>query len=224
MIGINIDGIDTLSTYGLILCDDLEIGTPEAIAKFVEIPGADGALDLTETLTGGINYGMREISFSLFAARDVIAGTQTPATETNFAEIRRRFAVAYLGKLVQLQTPDDTSRYYKGRLQMDAKSGFNSGTIPIIVQCQPWHYKNSVTTRRVSVSASDVLFTNEMMKTVPTFTVTTGGARVIHKGVTYNLQAGENTFEGIVFGPGENRVSFASVSDPITVSWQEASI
>jgi outer membrane receptor protein involved in Fe transport len=86
------------------------------------------------------------------------------------------------------------------------------------------HYKNTVTSRRVSVAASDVLFTNEMMKTIPTFTVTTGGARVIHKGVTYNLQAGENTFEGIVFEPGENRVSFASVTDPITVTYQEASI
>lgn len=222
MIGININGIDTLSTYGLILCDDLEIGTPPAITKFVEIPGADGALDLTETLTGGINYGMREISFSLFAARDVIAGTQTPATEEHFAEIRRRFAVAFLGKQVQLWTPDDMTRYYLGRLQMAEKSGYNSGTISITVQCQPWHYKNALTTRVISEDGS-YLLPNEHMPSTPTFTVQSGGARVGYYRV-YTLIAGDNVFPGLVFHSGNNGVSFSGVGDPITVTWQEASI
>ena len=224
IIGINIDGTDTLDAYGMMLCDDLRIASPEPRLTYIEIPGADGALDLSDALTGGVSYQMREITFSLFAAHDIIAGTRTPATEAHFSEIRRRMYLDLHGKKVKLWTPDDPDHYYLGRIRLGEKAGYNSGMLEVSMEAQPWHYKNSVTTKRVSVNASDILFQNEQMPTQPTFTVATGGARIVYKGRTYNLLAGDNIFPAVILTAGENRISFASVSDPITITWQEASL
>lgn len=220
--GININGTDTLDAYGLMLCDDLTISEPEPRTAYVEIPGADGFLDLTEALTGGVNYGMREISFSLFAVHDIIAGTRTPATEAHFSEIRRRMYLNFHGRKVRLWTPDDPDHYYLGRIRIGEKSGYNTGMIGVTMEAQPWRYRNEVSTMTITGDGS-VMIPNEHKPSTPTFTVATGGARVGYLR-TYTLLAGENTFPELVFHEGNNGVSFSGVTDPITVTWQEASL
>lgn len=133
-------GWNTLTTYGLMLCDDLTIETPSPRLKYVEVPELDGALDLTESLTGSVTFAQRQITFTLFAAHDVIAEKTTPATEEHFETVRQQFAAAVNGKRMKLWLPDDSVHYFIGRVTVGEKSGYNSGKIPVTMLADPYRY------------------------------------------------------------------------------------
>ena len=48
---------------------EIKIGLPEVKTSYVEVPGMNGSLDLTEATFGGVTYGMRTLEFS-FDARN----------------------------------------------------------------------------------------------------------------------------------------------------------
>lgn len=56
------------SDFGLIVAP-YEIPMPPAQTNFVEIPGRNGSLDLTEAF-GGVRYGDRVINLTLYAVGD----------------------------------------------------------------------------------------------------------------------------------------------------------
>ena len=224
MIGVTIDNIDTLTVYGLILCSDLKIGTPEPRTKYITVPEADGDLDLTGALTDGeVRYGMREISFSLFAAKDVIAATNSPATESHFAAVRSQLMGFLHGKRRQIWLPDDPDHYFIGRFKVGEKSGYNSGRIAVTMKADPWRYKNDVTTITVTASGT-VSLSNELKSAVPTFTAEDAYATVTFNGVSHALAVGENVFSDIKLGAGMNSISMVGVHNPIVISYQEATL
>lgn len=63
VIGVSFDGVHCLNDMGIYLTN-ADIGTPDARTNYVKVPGRDGLLDLTESLTGDIRYGNREIKLS----------------------------------------------------------------------------------------------------------------------------------------------------------------
>ena len=129
--------INSLSDYGLMLCDDLVIESPTPRFKFVEVPELSGALDLTDALTGEVTYSQQQITFTLFAAHDVIAEKETPATEEHFEMLRQQFADAVNGRRLKMWLPDDPAHYFIGRVSIGAKSGYNSGKIPVAMTADP---------------------------------------------------------------------------------------
>lgn len=175
--GINIDGVDTYSEYGLILCADLKISKPEPKFKYVSVPEMNGALDLTESLTGSVTYGQREISFNLFAAYDVISGRPSPPDEENFTIILARFSEFIHGKKHKVWFPDDSSFYFEGRLKVGDKGSFRSGIIPVSMTAGAYKMKNERTLtlpQRVRIQVSN---TGEPI--YPVFTKNTTGTAVV---------------------------------------------
>lgn len=132
--------INTLTDYGLMLCDDLSIETPAPRLKYVEVPELDGALDLTESLTGSVTYSQRKITFTLFAAHDKTANTRTPATEAHFETARQQFTAAVNGKKMKMWLPDDSSHWFLGRVYVGEKSGYNNGKIQVTMIADPYRY------------------------------------------------------------------------------------
>lgn len=66
------------SDFGLIVAP-YEIPMPPAQTNFVEIPGRNGSLDLTEAF-GGVRYGDRVINLTLYAVGDYREGSLSSRT------------------------------------------------------------------------------------------------------------------------------------------------
>lgn len=72
--------VDTWETLGLIPSSPPIVSIPQAKTNWVEIPGRNGAVDLTEIQTGSIQYGMRSGSWSFIMVNDsmtIISGQNT---------------------------------------------------------------------------------------------------------------------------------------------------
>lgn len=145
MYGVTINGEDTRSKWGLILMSDLTIPMPEPRYRFIEVPERDGAIDMSEALTGKLTYSQRKITFTLFAAYDVIRGADKPPNERAFQELKARFSDAYHGKSVSIRFPGDPDAgfQFEGRLTVGEKAGYNKGRIPITIMAEPYRYGGS---------------------------------------------------------------------------------
>lgn len=220
--GVWIDNTNTLDAYGLILLAEVQTGMPAPRTKYIEVPEADGDLDYTGGLTGGVvRYGMRQISLQLFPAHDKIAGTTRPATEEHAAIIRQKLAEQVHGQRVKLWLPDDPEHYFIGRMEIGEKGGYNNTTIPITMTAEPWRYKNLET--KVTVDADgDVILSNETRRAVPTFTATDATATVTFGTVSHQLTPGSKQYDDIVLQPGRNVLTFSGVTDPVRITYQEA--
>ena len=130
--GVDISGkdeeVNTLSYYGLCILDDLTIGEAKLKENYVDIPGANGSLNLSYAPQGYAVYEDREISFTLFKGVD----------DVELETIRAELANSYHGQEVNLILPNDLYSYWTGVIQFGAMSGYNSGKIPVTFRAQPY--------------------------------------------------------------------------------------
>lgn len=216
--GVQIDDINTLTEWGLILLQDVSIGAAQVKTNYISVPEADGALDLTAALTGIPVYENREISFTLFAGRGP-GGKGGPANEWDFERIKAALSAYCSGQIRRLILPDDPNHCFIGRMQVGDKGGYNSGRVQVTMQADPWRYKNEVTEHILSVPGTYVLG-NEGKRAIPTLEATAAAA-ITFNGETYELTAGENRIDEIIFTAGRNTVTLEG-SGEITISYQEA--
>ena len=136
--GVDISGkdeeINTLSYYGLCILDDLTIGEAKLKENYINIPGANGSLNLSYAPQGYATYEDREISFTLFKG----------VNDANLEIIRSDLANKFHGQEVELMLPNDNEHFWKGVIQFGGISGYNSGKIPVTFRAQP--YKTHLTT------------------------------------------------------------------------------
>lgn len=139
--GVGFDDLNSINDFGLILCDDLKISEPKPKTKYVNVPEMDGALDLTESLTGRVSFEQREISFTLYAAMQPTGSGNTryqPQNQTLFNQTRQRFVSAIHGKRMRIQLPTLNNGYYVGRVTVGEESGYNNGKIPVKIVADPF--------------------------------------------------------------------------------------
>lgn len=194
----------TKDDYGFIVAPYL-IPMPAVQSNYVEIPGRDGRLDLSEGF-GRVRYSDRAISINLYALAPYDAAVS-------------RFVNDVHGKRLQLVFDKDPDFYYVGRISVDGlekRDGYCVATVN--AAAEPYKYKRTVTTVS-GTGGGDVSLINLNMPVVPQITATasanlsyiSGGAAVyssiaagIHIIPSLILEAGLNTV-GIVT---EGTVSF----------------
>lgn len=126
------DDANTWTDWHLIPSSRPSIAHPSFITKFVEIPGADGVLDLTTFLTGRPVYGQRQGSLS-FIVDNWHEGWET---------IRRKMVDLLHGKRTKMRLMDDPGYYYEGRFTVGQwNSGADHSTIQISYQLDPYKLK-----------------------------------------------------------------------------------
>ena len=140
MKGVSFDSTHSYRDWGLILTE-AEIGLPEVKTTSIDIPGADGVLDLTEALTGAACYGNREITLT-FATTDVLSGTDWPRLlSTLSADLH--------GHRKSIVFDDDPAWFYQGRCYVDAfKTSRWTRTVVIRCDCDPYKVGVSDSTKR----------------------------------------------------------------------------
>lgn len=214
-VNVRIGDKKTFDDYGLRL-ENITIGFPETKTNLIDIPGADGSLDLSEIL-GDVVYKNRkiELGFDAFGAYD-----EWHLLCTNLAN--------YLhGKKMRVILDTDPYYYYTGRLELSTKKSNDTlhtitleGTMdPYKYELQssleewlwdPFSFRVGIIRRYkdLKVDGSLVLTIPGLKKSIiPTITASTSMS-VQFEGSSYALKQGINKVYRIVLKEGENQLTF----------------
>lgn len=124
---------NTWTDWHLIPSSRPAISNPSIITKFVEIPGADGALDLTTYLTGRPVYGQRTGSLGFIVDTD---------DRLSWEMKRTKIANFLHGKKIKMRLEDDPTYYYEGRFTVgNWTSGADNSSISIDYNLDSYKYK-----------------------------------------------------------------------------------
>jgi hypothetical protein len=211
MKGIWFDNIHSYDDLNLVLS---EVNIPPAKVKtnYVDIPGGDGSLDLTESL-GEVKYEDRDCSF-----------TFTVFPSDNFEEKKTYIGNLLNGKRCKIVVDKDPDYYWIGRCFVNEyASNKNVHQIVMSAIVSPYKLKTNQTTITVP-AGTDVVRTlaNDRKTVIPTIT-TTANAVIIFNGSTYNVTAGTHRLLGIELKQGVNSVTVTSTA-PVEFTYQEGAL
>lgn len=118
---------------------------PPAIkTKTLDIPGGDGIIDLTESLTGYPVYDNRSASFEFIVVNDFY---EPVATHKEWYSIYSDIMDYLHGQRMQMLLDDDDEYYYEGRFAVNSwNSGSKYSAITITASLSPYKYARRLTT------------------------------------------------------------------------------
>lgn len=207
----------TLNDWGLLL-STFEIGAAEPKTNYIDIPGGDGSIDLTEALTGEIAYDNRTITatFTLNQPRD------------EWRPIMDVVRAYCHGRKFNIVAPNDDDHYYIGRvnvgpLEIDGVIA----TFEMTIVCDPYKYKKDLTVHDFTIDASGTLITtliNARRRVVPTVTVN-NTTQMIKGSASVSLNAGTHKVTSIPLIVGDNAITFNAIEGTtIQISYQEGGL
>lgn len=213
--GIFFDDIHSFYDLNLILSvSEIPPATPKT--SYIDIPGADGSLDLTET-HGEVKFSDRKCKFTF---------TVHPQSDSTWEEKKTEISNLLNGKRCKITLDKDDEFYYLGRCSVDEyASDKRINKIVISAKVNPYKFKQYVTTVNTELSGGQkTLNIMNSRKTVsPTITCTNDNTIVTFEGNAYNMSAGQHKFLNIQFKEGNNTVT-VSGKGAVTFEFQEGEL
>lgn len=207
--------------WGLLLKSRPVISPPSPKTVYVDIPGSDGIIDLTESLTGDVKFDNRTIKceFVVLDARN------------RWSDIYSEIMDYLHGQRMRVRLDEDPTYYYEGRLQVNEwKSDKVTSTITIEGDVEPYkmemfssledwewdsfNFETGIIRDYKEIRVDESLtFTIEGRRksVVPSFTVASddgSGLQVRFNGTTYDLPNGTSRVLNIVIKNGTNTLYF----------------
>lgn len=228
MNGVTIGGKHSYTDYGLYMRSAPEISPPTPRILTVDIPGGNGSIDMTESLTGDVRYKTRKIkmTFTVIDARN------------RWPEIYSQLMDEIHGQRLQIIFDNDVNYYYEGRLSINQwKSSKKTAAIVIEAEVDPYKldviasdddwlwdsfsFESGVIrdTNQISVNGSyTVTLTGSRKPTV--LNVTSSAAMTVkYGGKSYSIKKGENIIPGIVIREGDHDLLFTG-NGTITIHYR----
>ncbi|HML67440.1 MAG TPA: hypothetical protein PKA81_03515 [Clostridia bacterium] len=199
--------------YGLIVAP-YAIPMPEPQMNFVEIPGRDGALDLSEAF-GTVRYADRVISLTLYARAPFDASVSA-------------FAADVHGRRMNVIFDRDPTFYYDARVTVDDVER-HSGYCELLLECRAKPYKLEHFETTVTIlpnGTATVTLTNTRMPTVPTITVSaemTLAFTLLGKDYTVNLSVGTHIIPSLVLLEGDTAIEITGTGR-ITFTYRKGTL
>ena len=195
----------------------LDIQPAEPKLNLIDIPGADGSVDMSELPAGRVVYHDRTLTwtYALYPGDD-------------WHTKHRQVSNALNGKRCNIILDDDSANYFSGRL---AVKKYNTDRalrqITVVATCSPWILKRSRTIVRADLTADfqAITLSNGKKPAIPTIEVNTA-ATIVWGELTAEIEAGSFTSLDIELKEGNNVLyaKAASGSGGITVTYQEGSL
>lgn len=193
------------------------IPDPEPKTNYINIDGAHGSLDMTEALTGEINYNDRVVTASFRTSE---------GTHEERMRLLRQIKAALHGRKVKIIEPDDPTHYFFGRVKIkDPTSDQVHLAFTVEATCEPWRYAVNETERIVQLHSEVVtlILRNEGTKTLcPTIKID-GAVSITANGVSTELINGTYKITDIRLTPGVNAVDLTGAGF-ITFLYREAEL
>lgn len=150
------------------------IALPEPVTNFIEVPGASGQLDMSDSLTGYPLYGSREGNLSFIVLNDY---SRNDSWIKRYQKINKFIH----GRRLELMLEDDPNYFYEGRFKVEgweSPSDGGNSTVNIGYTLDPYKYWNSKVVNTVSPSGNSITlrYSNSLgnlgiMPTIPTIEV-----------------------------------------------------
>ena len=199
--------------YGLIIAP-YAIPMPEPQTNFVEIPGRDGALDLSEAF-GTVRYADRIIPLTLYA-------------RAPFDALIPSFAADVHGRRMNVIFDRDPTFYYDARVTVEDVER-HAGYCELSLECRtrPYkleHFETTVTV--LPTGTATVTLTNSRMPAVPTISVSaemTLAFTISGKNYSINLSAGTHVIPSLVLVEGDTEIGITGTGR-ITFTYRKGAL
>lgn len=212
---VQIGEFKTFTDWGLKL-ESMSVSFPEAKTDQVDIPGANGLLDLSE-VNGQICYKNRTLTLNFSLLDDY----------TEWHDLSSKIARALHGKVVKCILPDDPNYYYEGRFSLQSTKNsdvladfvFSGDVQPFKMErytaAENWlwdlfSFENRIVRGYSEISVSGSLTLEVIgsdMPIVPEITCS-AAMNVEIGGQVFELVEGVNKNYDIVLGSGRNMMKF----------------
>ena len=203
---------------------------PPVKTKYIDIPGANGQLDLSTLLTGAPTYGMRSGSFEFMVENDFLPWDTAYSNICN--HLHGQYMIAYL--------EDDPDHYYEGRFSVDQwRSNPNFSTVLVNYtvnpfkkvrfgtavewEWDPFDFETGVIQKFVNLAVDGtdsltVTVIGSVRAVIPTFTASAALTFAL-RGITYELPEGTSRTSAIQILPGDNVLVFSGTGT-ITIDYR----
>ncbi|KSU22211.1 hypothetical protein LMG9449_0310 [Lactococcus lactis subsp. lactis] len=207
----------TFTDWGCFIQSGWTLDSAKPKTKYVDIPGADGQLDLTSALTGQVNFDSREFKASLIF----------PITKNRSAWglLKTTISNAINGQELKIRLPDDEGHFLKGRFSVGKYDDSTSAaTLEISATLEPWRYKTIPTSVKNTISGTKIVpLENERKPAL--ITIDTNAALTVKlEGKTVAIPIGKTEILDFVLKQGTNNLSITGTNAAITITYQEASL
>ena len=199
--------------YGLIVAP-YAISMPEPQTNFIDIPGRDGALDLSEAF-GTVRYADRIIPLTMYA-------------RAPFDTLISTFAADVHGRRMDVIFDRNPTYYYDARITIEDVER-HAGYCELSLECRakPYkleHFETTVTI--LPTGTATITLTNTRMPVVPTITVSaemtlTFTISAINYDVT--LSAGAHVVPSLVLMEGETEIGITGTGS-ITFTYRKGAL
>lgn len=212
MKGISFGNYHSYDDFNLLLVSK-EVGSPSVKSREIDIPGADGSLDLTDFF-GEAKYENLTHKFQFAAI----------VPHNNFLSLYSNIKNKIHGKKLRIILDDDPAFYYVGRCFVSAFTNEkNIGTVAVECVCEPWKHKLNQTIVQKTISGSGtVTLSNSRKRAVPRITAT-ASMTIRFGGSSWTINAGTTTIPDFELTEGSNTVTVTGTGT-ITFAYQEAGL
>lgn len=191
-----------------------EIPLPTPKTSIVDIKGADGVIDLTEVLTGDVQYNNRPIKLT-FEMMD----------DTDYSTLITEISNYLHGQRITFNLSNDEDYYYIGRASIsDWECVKRKGKIVIQVDCEPYKYAVIETVRTVSVTGKtkSIILINNRKRVCPILNVT-GTITLTINGVDYELAEGKQQLTNFILVEGNNTIK-VSGNGTLVITYRQGAL
>lgn len=198
--GISFDNIHSFYDLNLIL-SKVEIDPASPKTTYINIPGADGSLDLTEA-HGEVKYSDRKAKFTF---------TMNPAgnlSETAWEEKKMEVSNRLNGRAFKITLDKDPDYYWQGRCKIDDyKSSKRVRQFVISATLRPYKLKQSTTVAEFKVAEEEqTISILNGRKSVSPSIFCAGNVKIVFNGNVFDLNAGTQKILDIRFTEGVNQM------------------
>ena len=209
------DNAATFNEWGVYL-SSIDLGDPKPKEIYVEIPNGDGALDLTEALTGDVHYESRPIEMVF-----------TIKPETYSVQLARRIRSFLNGQRRIIRWDDEPGYHLIGRCATTLQKDGVLWLLTVRATCQPWKYKNAPTVVNSTIGASgttSITLTNERKRVIPTITAS-AAVTIAFNGQTISVNGGTQRLTNIALSYGNNALTITGVAGTtVLFEYQEGAL
>lgn len=232
MKGVKFGNIHTYEKWNIILTHT-EISFPEVKNETVNIPGADGELDFSRSLTGDIKYKNRKLSF------EFVSASEYDTWKSLMSDIANSLHGQFFEKII---LDEDCNFYYKGSVKLNQfKSDKSLGKIVIECNVEPYKYdlvasnenwlwdsfnfEDGIINETCDIIVEgnkEVVIYGRRKKVVPKF-ICDNPLELIFNGEIYNLTSGTSYSPDIEICEGENILKFVG-NGMVTIEYRGGSL
>jgi phage-related protein len=213
--GICFDDVHSFDDLNLVLSKkDIPPAAPKT--TYIDIPGADGSLDLSET-HGEVKYKDRDCTFTF---------TMHPGDTTDWEEKKTEISNLLNGKVCKITLDTDEDYYYQGRCTVSKYlQDRKLKQFTVTAKVKPYKFKQEVTVVTVPIDGTEkaVNLNNGRKAVSPSIECTNDNTVISFGGATFNLSAGTHKLLDIQLKEGINTLTISGTGT-VTFRYQEGDL